>query len=181
MISDYEAAADCVPGVPIDSTSLAWTSHRQNGISGNLRIARIRSTEVRPSPVRTCSRATQRTRKPIKEGIIRKTRKCESARAAEANRGRSTRRRPRRRTPQGGVVSPLSANIYWHCFEVLFHGPDGPGAGGQRKDRSLRGRLRGVRPPRGSPHHTLERNQQEGRLTWTAAVRAAIVTIEIGS
>jgi RNA-directed DNA polymerase len=29
-------------------------------------------------------------------------------------------------TPQGGVVSPLLANIYLHWFDALFHGPEGP-------------------------------------------------------
>lgn len=30
-------------------------------------------------------------------------------------------------TPQGGVISPLLANIYLHWFEKVFYGPDGPG------------------------------------------------------
>ena len=42
-------------------------------------------------------------------------------------RGRTQRTRPRQGTPQGGVISPLLANIYLHWFEVLFHKPDGPG------------------------------------------------------
>ncbi len=29
-------------------------------------------------------------------------------------------------TPQGGVISPLLANIYLHWFDKTFHGPDGP-------------------------------------------------------
>jgi len=29
-------------------------------------------------------------------------------------------------TPQGGVASPLLANLYLHWFDVLFHGPRGP-------------------------------------------------------
>ena len=29
-------------------------------------------------------------------------------------------------TPQGGVVSPLLANLYLHWFDALFHGPQGP-------------------------------------------------------
>lgn len=36
---------------------------------------------------------------------------------------------PRRRdrgTPQGGVISPLLANVYLHWFDVFFHRPDGP-------------------------------------------------------
>jgi RNA-directed DNA polymerase len=42
-------------------------------------------------------------------------------------RGRTQRTRPRQGTPQGGVISPLLANIYLHWFEVLFNKPDGPG------------------------------------------------------
>jgi RNA-directed DNA polymerase len=42
------------------------------------------------------------------------------------DRGRKTRRRPTTGTPQGGVISPLLANLYLHWFEVLFHRSDGP-------------------------------------------------------
>ena len=41
--------------------------------------------------------------------------------------GRSRTSRPKQGTPQGGVVSPLLANIYLHWFEVLFYQPEGPG------------------------------------------------------
>jgi RNA-directed DNA polymerase len=34
--------------------------------------------------------------------------------------------RPKQGTPQGGVISPLLANIYLHWFEKAFHGPEGP-------------------------------------------------------
>lgn len=30
-------------------------------------------------------------------------------------------------TPQGGVASPLLANLYLHWFDALFYGPQGPG------------------------------------------------------
>jgi RNA-directed DNA polymerase len=30
-------------------------------------------------------------------------------------------------TPQGGVISPLLANLYLHWFDKAFHRPDGPG------------------------------------------------------
>jgi RNA-directed DNA polymerase len=33
---------------------------------------------------------------------------------------------PRLGTPQGGVISPLLANIYLHDFDRAFHGPGGP-------------------------------------------------------
>jgi RNA-directed DNA polymerase len=41
--------------------------------------------------------------------------------------GRTTATRPQQGTPQGGVISPLLANIYLHWFEVAFHRSDGPG------------------------------------------------------
>ncbi|MGH7592801.1 MAG: group II intron reverse transcriptase/maturase [Gemmatimonadales bacterium] len=41
--------------------------------------------------------------------------------------GRRTASRPTRGTPQGGVISPLLANIYLHWFEKLFSRRDGPG------------------------------------------------------
>jgi RNA-directed DNA polymerase len=34
--------------------------------------------------------------------------------------------RRRRGTPQGGVISPLLANLFLHWFDVIFHRPDGP-------------------------------------------------------
>ena len=43
------------------------------------------------------------------------------------DKGREQRTRPKQGTPQGGVISPLLANIYLHWFEVLFHKPNGPG------------------------------------------------------
>ena len=42
-------------------------------------------------------------------------------------RGRRTEHRSRQGTPQGGVISPLLANIYLHWFEVRFQRPEGPG------------------------------------------------------
>lgn len=39
--------------------------------------------------------------------------------------GGPPRRQPRG-TPQGGVISPLLANIFLHWFDRFFHGPDGP-------------------------------------------------------
>ena len=34
--------------------------------------------------------------------------------------------RPKQGTPQGGVISPLLANLYLHWFDKKFHGPQGP-------------------------------------------------------
>jgi RNA-directed DNA polymerase len=48
-------------------------------------------------------------------------------------RGRQTRHRSRQGTPQGGVISPLLANIYLHWFEVRFQRPEGPGTWAKAK------------------------------------------------
>ncbi len=40
--------------------------------------------------------------------------------------GRVTRKRNGQGTPQGGVISPLLANIYLHWFDHAFHAKDGP-------------------------------------------------------
>lgn len=47
--------------------------------------------------------------------------------ASAAKGGKPTVRRNERGTPQGGVVSPLLANIYLHWFDKAFHRADGPG------------------------------------------------------
>lgn len=41
-------------------------------------------------------------------------------------RKRTTTTRPKQGTPQGGVISPLLANIYLHWFEKEFHKVNGP-------------------------------------------------------
>lgn len=40
--------------------------------------------------------------------------------------GRPHRRRNDKGTPQGGVISPLLANIYLHWFDRVFHSKEGP-------------------------------------------------------
>jgi len=40
--------------------------------------------------------------------------------------GAARRTRPTSGTPQGGVISPLLANLYLHWFDKVFHRPDGP-------------------------------------------------------
>jgi RNA-directed DNA polymerase len=47
--------------------------------------------------------------------------------AEDEKKGRRTVRRNSQGTPQGGVISPLLANIYLHWFEVRFNRPEGPG------------------------------------------------------
>ena len=44
----------------------------------------------------------------------------------EDDHGRRKFSRPKQGTPQGGVISPLLANLYLHWFEKAFHGPEGP-------------------------------------------------------
>jgi len=39
---------------------------------------------------------------------------------------RTTKQRPDKGTPQGGVISPLLANLYLHWFDKVFHGSQGP-------------------------------------------------------
>ena len=46
-------------------------------------------------------------------------------RSGEAG-GGSRWSRPQKGTPQGGVASPLLANLYLHWFDAVFHGPQGP-------------------------------------------------------
>jgi RNA-directed DNA polymerase len=40
--------------------------------------------------------------------------------------GKENWSRPEKGTPQGGVISPLLANIYLHWFDKVFHGRNGP-------------------------------------------------------
>jgi RNA-directed DNA polymerase len=48
-------------------------------------------------------------------------------------RGKTKVTRPTQGTPQGGVISPLLANLYLHWFEKLFYRPDGPGSWAKAK------------------------------------------------
>ena len=41
--------------------------------------------------------------------------------------GQTTVTYPKQGTPQGGVISPLLANLYLHWFDVVFHRKGGPG------------------------------------------------------
>ena len=53
--------------------------------------------------------------------------------------GRTQVTRPKQGTPQGGVISPLLANLYLHWFEKQFYRSDGPGTLGQRQAGAVRG------------------------------------------
>jgi RNA-directed DNA polymerase len=52
---------------------------------------------------------------------------------SEGGGGGFTMKRCKRGTPQGGVISPLLANIYLHWFDKLFHRKEGPGAWAKAK------------------------------------------------
>jgi RNA-directed DNA polymerase len=57
-------------------------------------------------------------------GLIRLWLRCPVVEEDDHGRRRTTH--PRQGTPQGGVISPLLANIYLHDFDRAFHGPGGP-------------------------------------------------------
>jgi RNA-directed DNA polymerase len=57
--------------------------------------------------------------------------------------GGSTWSRPKKGTPQGGVATPLLANLYLHWFDALFHGPQGPA---RKADAKLVRYAEGVAP-----------------------------------
>ena len=42
------------------------------------------------------------------------------------DKGKTTKVKPKAGTPQGGVISPLLANLYLHQFDKAFHSPQGP-------------------------------------------------------
>jgi len=44
----------------------------------------------------------------------------------EQNKGKTKKVFPKDGTPQGGVISPLLANVYLHWFDKVFHAYDGP-------------------------------------------------------
>jgi RNA-directed DNA polymerase len=56
--------------------------------------------------------------------LVRLWLRCPIVDEDESGQRRTTH--PRQGTPQGGVISPLLANIYLHDFDRAFHGPEGP-------------------------------------------------------
>jgi RNA-directed DNA polymerase len=56
--------------------------------------------------------------------LIRLWLTCPVQEQDQAGHDRTTR--PKQGTPQGGIISPLLANIYLHWFEKGFHAPNGP-------------------------------------------------------
>lgn len=61
--------------------------------------------------------------------LIRMWLQCQVVERRSGSRGgdRTMSARAKQGTPQGGVISPLLANIYLHWFDKAFHGPRGPG------------------------------------------------------
>jgi RNA-directed DNA polymerase len=65
----------------------------------------------------------------VDRSVLRLIRMWLEAPVVERNEGQgggSKWSRPKKGTPQGGVASPLLANLYLHWFDALFHGPQGP-------------------------------------------------------
>ena len=65
----------------------------------------------------------------VDRSVLQLIRMWLEAPVVERNGGRdggSTWSRAKKGTPQGGVASPLLANLYLHWFDALFHGPEGP-------------------------------------------------------
>ena len=58
--------------------------------------------------------------------LIRLWLECPVVEPPEKPGGKPTVRRNDKGTPQGGVISPLLANIYLHWFDKAFHRADGP-------------------------------------------------------
>ena len=61
--------------------------------------------------------------------LIRMWLKSPIVESPKDNRGSPTITHPTRGVPQGGVISPLLSNVYFHWFDVVFHGRDGPAKG----------------------------------------------------
>ena len=55
--------------------------------------------------------------------LIRMWLEAPAVERSEGRGGGSKWSRPKKGTPQGGVASPLLANLYLHWFDALFHGP----------------------------------------------------------
>jgi RNA-directed DNA polymerase len=58
--------------------------------------------------------------------LIRQWLEAPVVEASEEKGGAPKASRPKQGTPQGGVISPLLANLYLHWFDKVFHGPQGP-------------------------------------------------------
>jgi RNA-directed DNA polymerase len=59
--------------------------------------------------------------------VLRLIRMWLQAAIVEEKDGKRKKEYPKKGTPQGGVISPLLANIYLHWFDKVFYRADGPG------------------------------------------------------
>jgi hypothetical protein len=69
----------------------------------------------------------------VRDRVLRLIRMWLETPVVADGRGGGPPRRSRVGTPQGGVISPLLANIYLHWFDKFFHAPDGPAVWGKAK------------------------------------------------
>lgn len=76
------------------------------------------------SQLRACVRVRVVDRSVLK--LIRMWLEAPVVENKEGQGGGSQWSRSKKGTPQGGVASPLLANLYLHWFDALFHGPQGP-------------------------------------------------------
>ena len=76
------------------------------------------------SQLLACVRARVVDRSVLK--LIRMWMEAPVVEGSEGQGGGGNWSRPKKGTPQGGVASPLLANLYLHWFDALFHGPQGP-------------------------------------------------------
>jgi RNA-directed DNA polymerase len=68
-------------------------------------------------------------RRVADRSVLRLLRLWRTARVEDRDENdRPRRSRPTRGTPQGGVISPLLANLYLHWFDTVFHRRAGPGS-----------------------------------------------------
>jgi RNA-directed DNA polymerase len=65
-------------------------------------------------------------RRMVDSSVLRLLEMWLTAPVVEPGPGQRSSWRPTRGTPQGGVISPLLANLYLHQFDAAFHGDTGP-------------------------------------------------------